>query len=177
MVLSAFSHAKAMIGSPLDATNISRGYSRVAFGVQGYVEELPASFDHRVVLVGRPGIAAATMAWGQVVRRRANTTRLNLDQDILNRKVTYWTDNGAYFWYERQLFLLLLVRLLLLLTCLSSHNAATATAGAATRTRRAGTTTRQCAPRSRRCRSTTSRSGSPSTCTISTVDFGTLLTR
>ena len=73
--------------------------TRVAFGVQGYVEELPPSFVQKVVLVGRAGLAATQMAWGATVQRHSNTTRLSLDQDILNSKVTYWTDNGAYYCY------------------------------------------------------------------------------
>lgn len=71
----------------------------VSFGVQGYVEELPPSFTSAVVLIGRPGIAATQMAWGEAVRRNAGTNRLTLDKDILNAKVTYWTDNGAYYCY------------------------------------------------------------------------------
>ena len=92
MLLSPLTHAKAMIGSPGD-----RGQSpSVSFGVQGYVEELPAGFTSAVVLIGRQGIAATQMAWGEAVRRYAGTTRLTLDKDILNSKVTYWTDNGGY---------------------------------------------------------------------------------
>ena len=95
MLLSPLTHAKAMIGSPGD-----RGQSpSVSFGVQGYVEELPAGFTSAVVLIGRQGIAATQMAWGETVRRYAGTTRLTLDKDILNSKVTYWTDNGGYYCY------------------------------------------------------------------------------
>jgi hypothetical protein len=94
-VLSALTHAKAIIGSPLplptDRKSVplaaSTASSRVAFGVQGYVEELPPSFEHAVVLVSRKGMAASQMAWGATIRRHANTVRLHLDEDILNRKV------------------------------------------------------------------------------------------
>lgn len=90
MLISPLTHAKAMIGSPGDKDAPS-----VGFGVQGYVEELTPSFTSAVILVGRTGIAATQMAWGEAVRRNAGTDRLTLDKDILNSKVTYWTDNGA----------------------------------------------------------------------------------
>jgi hypothetical protein len=91
MVLSALAHAKSMIGQGDDG--------RLSFGVHGYVERLPEHFEQRVVLVGRQGIAAATHAWGKVVRRASGTTRMALEDDLLNRKVSYWTDNGAYYCY------------------------------------------------------------------------------
>eukprot|EP01043_Picozoa_sp_COSAG02_P010669 COSAG02_NODE_380_length_23483_cov_8.034382_7_plen_362_part_00 len=90
MLISPLAHAKAMIGSPGDKAAPS-----VGFGVQGYVEELPPGFKSSVIMVGRVGIAATQMAWGEAVRRNAGTNRLTLDKDILNSKVTYWTDNGA----------------------------------------------------------------------------------
>ena len=94
MVLSPLTHAKAMIGSPGD-----KAAPTVSFGVQGYVEALPPSFDQAVLLVGRQGISAAQMAWGETLRRHAGTRRLTLDEDILNSKIHYLTDNGAYYCY------------------------------------------------------------------------------
>jgi hypothetical protein len=91
LILSPLTHAKSVIGSPVG--------SRVAFGVQGYVEELPPAFSQAVLMVGRLGVRATQMAWGQTLRAHANTRRLSLDQDVLNSKVTYWTDNGAYYCY------------------------------------------------------------------------------
>ena len=79
-----------MIGSP--GTKAAPG---VSFGVQGYVEALPPAFSQAVVLLGRKGISATQMAWGETVRRHAGTKRLTLDKDILNSKVTYWTDNAS----------------------------------------------------------------------------------
>ena len=88
IVLSPAAHAKAMVGSPLLEAG---GKRRVGFGVQGFVEELPAGFEQQVVLVGRPGLAAAQMAWGETIRAHSNTTRLHLGEDLLNRKISYWT--------------------------------------------------------------------------------------
>ena len=90
MIISPLTHAKAMIGSP--GTKAAPG---VSFGVQGYVEALPPAFSQAVVLLGRKGISATQMAWGETVRRHAGTKRLTLDKDILNSKVTYWTDNAS----------------------------------------------------------------------------------
>ena len=98
MLLSPLNHAKSLIGSP-QGTAAGAKTKSVAFGVQGLVEELPPAFSQQVLLVGREGIAATQMAWGATLRRHANTSRLTLDEDILNAKITYWTDNGAYYCY------------------------------------------------------------------------------
>ena len=39
------------------------------------------------------------MAWGETLRRHAGTHRLTLDEDVLNSKIHYLTDNGAYYCY------------------------------------------------------------------------------
>ena len=92
MVASLLNHPKSLVGG-----SVSGG--RLGFGVHGYIEELPPSFSQQVLLVGRAGIAASQLAWGEVVRRHAGTTRLQLADDILNRKISYWTDNGAFYCY------------------------------------------------------------------------------
>ena len=98
MLLSPLNHPKSLIGS-LHGTGAKTATKTVAFGVQGLVEELPPSFSQEVLLVGREGIAATQMAWGVTLRQHSDTSRLTLDEDILNSKVTYWTDNGAYYCY------------------------------------------------------------------------------
>ena len=67
----------------------------MSFGVHGFVEKLPPGFTHAVALVGRRGIAAAQMGWGEVVRQSAGTARLSLDDDPLNAKLIYLTDAGG----------------------------------------------------------------------------------
>ena len=97
MLLSPLNHPKSLIGSlHVEPKSTAKA---VTFGVQGLVEELPPAFSQEVLLVGREGIAATQMAWGATLRQRSNTSRLTLDEDILNSKVTYWTDNGAYYCY------------------------------------------------------------------------------
>ena len=86
LLLSPLNHPKTMIGHN-GTDHFAKGSPRVSFGVHGYVEELPSDFSHATVLVGRQGIAATQMAWGETVRRHAGTTRLSLDQDPLNSKV------------------------------------------------------------------------------------------
>ena len=86
LLLSPLNHPKSMIGHN-GTDHFAKGSPRVSFGVHGYVEELPSDFSHATVLVGRQGIAATQMAWGETVRRHAGTTRLSLDQDPLNSKV------------------------------------------------------------------------------------------
>ena len=70
---------------------------RVAAGVSGYVDSVPAGFIQRVVVVGRRGLASAFHGWGRTLRRAAGTERLTLDSDVYSRQVHYMTDNGAYY--------------------------------------------------------------------------------
>ena len=77
MLISALTHAKAMIGSPGD-----KAVPSVSFGVQGYVEELPPSFTSAVILVGRAGISATQLAWGEAVRRNAGSLSLCLSLSL-----------------------------------------------------------------------------------------------
>ena len=50
------------------------------------------------VLLGRPGIARASRAWGSFVRRYHNTTRIR-DENV--ETLSYWSDNAAgYSWWS-----------------------------------------------------------------------------
>jgi hypothetical protein len=106
LLLSPMDHPKSMIGHNgtdhfANPWGCGRNGSspRVSFGIQGYVEELPASFSHATVLAGRQGVAATQLAWGETVRRHSGTTRLSLDQDPLNSKLIYLTDAGSRYCY------------------------------------------------------------------------------
>ena len=75
----------------------------LSVGSSGYITALPEGFEQRVVLTGRRGSAAAWDAYGSFARALGSTRRLALQDDVLNRRVSYWTDNGAYYCYcERQ---------------------------------------------------------------------------
>ena len=62
-------------------------------GVQGKVLSLPAGFTQRVALVPRRGIAAAYAGYGEMVTATHRYSKFTLDDDILNKRLSYWTDN------------------------------------------------------------------------------------
>lgn len=65
-------------------------------GVSSEVEELPAGFVHRTMLVVDQGVTAALDKWGSALRKVYGTSRVSkADPNV--EYLSYWTDNGAYY--------------------------------------------------------------------------------
>ena len=77
----------------------SSGDPGLSVGSSGYITMLPPGFQQRVMLTGRHGSSSAWDAFGSFTRALGKTQRLTLEDDILDRRVSYWTDNGAYYCY------------------------------------------------------------------------------
>mmetsp|Transcript_86928 Transcript_86928/g.246464 ORF Transcript_86928/g.246464 Transcript_86928/m.246464 type:complete len:826 (+) Transcript_86928:58-2535(+) len=66
-------------------------------GVSSEVESLPPGFVHRTLLVAGRGITATLHAWGRLLRR-AHGTRRTSGKDVVSSHLSYFTDNGAYYY-------------------------------------------------------------------------------
>lgn len=66
-------------------------------GVQGRVASLPAGHEASFIIAGSAGkgVRPAMEKWGRALRTRHNTSRSPLG--TVERKISYWTDNGAYY--------------------------------------------------------------------------------
>ena len=80
---------------------------RLSGGPQGHITSLDAGYTYSFVVLATPyGITNATYNYGTIMRQYYNTTKLGGNpQDIassvidpLTYKVSYWTDNGAYYY-------------------------------------------------------------------------------
>ena len=69
-------------------------------GIDPAVPSLPAGFSHRVVLVAQAGINAAFATWGGVLTSLSGKTRVANDAKPYLERLGYFTDNGAYYYYQ-----------------------------------------------------------------------------
>jgi hypothetical protein len=93
-ILCALDHFKSMVVAAVD--NVPLG-SRVSWGLAGSVAAVPAGFATSVGLFAGAGISATTYAWGELMTRAYSTARLPLARDVLNEKLSFWSDNGAVY--------------------------------------------------------------------------------
>ena len=72
------------------------GEPRLAAGLYSSITSIPAGFSSRyAIFASTSGVSAATFEYGAVMQRAYGTQRLPLSRDLLNRKLSYWSDNGA----------------------------------------------------------------------------------
>lgn len=69
-------------------------------GWHGDLAEIPAGFSTDMALFAAASPRAALERWGEVLRRRAGTRRRGRYGDDGVGKLSYWTDNGAVYYYR-----------------------------------------------------------------------------
>jgi hypothetical protein len=72
----------------------------LASGISASIPTLPAGFTHRTLLVVEQGINRAFDTWGQALTAMGGKSRPANDADISLNKISYWTDNGAAYYYQ-----------------------------------------------------------------------------
>ncbi len=76
------------------------GKTLLASGLNPTLANVPAGFTHRSLLVLGPGIGATFHAWGDALTADSGKTRPADDADMLIKYLGFWTDNGAYYYYN-----------------------------------------------------------------------------
>ncbi len=92
---------RTLLLAPLDAFHEQIGAvapGRVAVGWHGDLSEVPAGWSTRLAVVSAGGPTAALERWAALVDRRARSR----DGDALATRPSYWTDNGAAYWYRTE---------------------------------------------------------------------------
>ncbi|CAG5129545.1 unnamed protein product, partial [Candidula unifasciata] len=102
----------AMVVSPLGnfmASSIWLDKSKASlnFGIMGGVDSLPTNFEHRTIAYcSNTGVGDAFDGWGGIMRRVYNKTEevreYHQSQDLSLTHLGYWTDNGAYYYYNTE---------------------------------------------------------------------------
>lgn len=72
----------------------------LASGIDPAVATLPAGLSHQTLLVAQSGINAAYATWGASLLSLSGKTRVASDATPYLERFGYWTDNGAYYYYN-----------------------------------------------------------------------------
>ena len=74
----------------------------VRCGWHGDLASVPAGFATDLAVIAGDGPRACIDEWGRILLERAGTVRPGRWADALAAKPSYWTDNGAAYWYKTE---------------------------------------------------------------------------
>jgi hypothetical protein len=74
----------------------------IAIGIAPEIGRLPAGFTHRMLLVVGTGLNALFETWGSALTNLHGKRRLPNDADLTLKKLGYWTDAGAAYYYRSE---------------------------------------------------------------------------
>ncbi|CAD5111385.1 unnamed protein product [Dimorphilus gyrociliatus] len=77
----------------------SNGQGTVSWGILGSIKDIPAHFSSSVIMVFADGPGKALRIWGDNLRGLYGKAR-KPGPSFQNDYLGYWTDNGAYFYYN-----------------------------------------------------------------------------
>ena len=96
---------RTLLVAPLDNFHdqtIGLNGGTVRCGWHGDLEAVPARFATEVAVIAGADARTCIKSWGALLRRRAGTIRPGRWPDALGSKPSYWTDNGAAYWYRTE---------------------------------------------------------------------------
>jgi hypothetical protein len=80
--------------------SLSSSGTKITAGISTQIPYLPAGFTHKTVLTFGQGINNTFVQWGQAITDIGGKTRPANDADLLLKNISYWTDNGATYYYN-----------------------------------------------------------------------------
>lgn len=92
-----------LVFSPMDhffAGLIQRRDGAIHYGLWGEIDQVPEDFTHRFILVEGKGINATVQEWGRLLRADRGKAAVDRYADQGLAYLSYWTDNGASYYYE-----------------------------------------------------------------------------
>jgi len=111
MPLCVRTEARSLLLAPLDAFHeqviaVPRGAAaapaELRCGWHGDLDAVPAGFATELALWGGSGVRALLDAWGALLQQRAGARRRSRYADAAIGRLSYWTDNGAAYWYRTE---------------------------------------------------------------------------
>jgi hypothetical protein len=97
------SRLRALMISPADhyfIADMQSGPEQMASAIAASVTELPRGFSHRTVFVAGGGVNSTIDSWGRAMQMLSGRRTPSSTADILLRKLSYWTDHGAAYFYD-----------------------------------------------------------------------------
>ncbi|MHA1148849.1 MAG: hypothetical protein ACTSR8_11485 [Promethearchaeota archaeon] len=84
-------------------TVISQGRDkRISCGFQGELNEIPANTNQKFIILFNKGINNSLEELGVMLRKYHKVERKEPYSSIAVSHLSYWTDNGAYYYYQRE---------------------------------------------------------------------------
>ena len=100
-------HANAFIISPAShfmvASMMGDGHTEVASGFNSGLRNLPAGFTQQTLVAFGQGVNNTWDRWGHALRQLEHAKRPSNEADTVLKYLGYWTDNGAYYYYNYDL--------------------------------------------------------------------------
>lgn len=102
---------RTLLVAPLDAFHeqviaVPRAREHADAGVRcgwhGDLDAVPAGFATELAVWAGDGPRACLDAWAGFLRERHQTVRSDRYADALGARLSYWTDNGAAYWYRTE---------------------------------------------------------------------------
>jgi hypothetical protein len=96
---------RTLLVAPLDAFHeqtIGLNDGTLRCGWHGDLEAVPAGFTTELAVLAANGPRAALDTWGRMLLDAAGTVRPGRWSDALASRPSYWTDNGASYWYKTE---------------------------------------------------------------------------
>jgi len=72
------------------------------WGWQGDLDRVPAGFTTELGVFEGGSVRGLLAQWGALVRERAGVRPAPRDADVATSHLSYWTDNGAAYWYRTE---------------------------------------------------------------------------
>jgi hypothetical protein len=94
---------QVLVFSPMDhffESLIKYENGEIIYGLEGELQEVPAGFTQRFLLVEGRGLAATVLAWGDLLLADRGRARTDRYADTGLSRLGYWTDNGAFYYYH-----------------------------------------------------------------------------
>lgn len=96
---------RTLLVAPLDGFHdqtLGLGGGTLRGGWQGDLDHVPTGFATELAVLAGSGVRACLDRWGAMLLERAGTVRPGRWADALASKPSYWTDNGAAYWYRTE---------------------------------------------------------------------------
>ncbi|HEY1686815.1 MAG TPA: hypothetical protein VGG19_18785 [Tepidisphaeraceae bacterium] len=75
----------------------------ISSGINRTVEKIPSGFTQQTILVAQQGINRTWNTWGHALTDLYSKKRPGNDADVSLKYLSYWTDNGAAYYYNYDL--------------------------------------------------------------------------
>ncbi len=96
---------RTLLVAPLDHFHdqtIGLNGGSVRAGWHGDLDHVPAGFSTDLAVIAASSVRAGLDTWGRLLLDRAHTIRPGRWPDAVGSRPSYWTDNGAAYWYRTE---------------------------------------------------------------------------